>query len=357
VANGEFIAVRALWKSTLEASQQEAQLAADLYNQSGHAGRRLEGFFVHMHLAWLYLFTAKYQKGHVPYFYRLPSGRYERVDGERKTWDLARFVREAWPSNDPVRRNLELTIALRNKIEHRFAEALAIATAGYAQSLLLNYEAELTGAFGAEYSLGSDLRFPVFVGVLSKDGAVRLAAAQLSVPKATKRFIAAFQADLTLAVREDLRYEFRIHLIPKMGTKTDADVAMTFVRSDELSDEQRMALADIGHTGTVVVRERIRDVANADKMKPTEASRRIQDRIPFKFSVHSHFPRAWKRLSARPSGKTDHPERTNADFCVYDRPHDDYLYTEAFVDKVAGLCSTEEGFETLVAMVPVRKPR
>jgi len=349
--------VRALWKTSLEASQQEAQLAADLYNQSGHAGRRLEGFFIHMHLAWLYLFIAKHQRNRLPFFYRLPTGRYERVDGERKTWDLTKFAKEEWAANEPVRRNLELTIALRNKIEHRFAEALVVATAGYAQSLLLNYEATLTGTFGTKYSLGRDLRFPVFVGVLSKDGAIRLAAAQLSVPKATKRFIAAFQADLDPTVREDPRYEFRIHLIPKIGAKTEADVAMTFVRADELSDEQRAALADIGHTGTVVVRERIRDVANADKMKPTEASKRIQDRIPFKFSVHSHFPRAWKGLNARPSGATDHRERTNTDFCVYDHPHDDYLYTEAFVDKVASLCSTEDGFKGLTGMAPSRKSR
>jgi len=348
--------MKAQWRITLAASQEEALLAADLYNQSRRA-RRLEGFFIHMHLAWLYLFIARHQRDRIPHYYRLANGRYERVNGERKTWELAKFARERWAENDPTRRNLELTIALRHKIEHRFADAIAVATAGYAQSLVMNYERELTDQFGTSHSLGGDLRFPVFIGTLSKEGAVRIAAAQQRLPRNTKRFLADFQADLDPAVRNDLRYEFRVHLIPKTGAKTDADVALTFVRTEELSDEQRGALANIGNLGTVVVREQIRDVANADKMKPGEASRKIQDKIPFKFSVHSHFPKAWKNLQARPGGKTDHPERTRGDYCVYDRPHGDYLYTEAFIDKVAKECSSEDGFKRLTGIAAVRKAR
>lgn len=348
--------MRARWLVTLVASQEEAMLAADLYNQSMRA-RRLEGFFVHMHLAWLYLFIAMYQRDHLPYHYRLSNGRYERVDSEPKTWDLAKFARERWHDNDPTRRNLELTIALRHKIEHRYAEAIAVATAGYAQSLLMNYERELTDTFGPAHTLGNHLRFPVFVGNLSKDGALRIAAAQQRLPRKTKRFLADYQAGLDPAVRDDQRYEFRVHLIPKASAKTDADVAMTFVRIEDLSEEQRRALAAIGDTGTVVVREQIRDVANADKMKPGEASRKIQERIPFRFSVHSHFPKAWRALIARPAGKTDNPERTRADFCVYDRPHRDYLYTEAFVDKVAKECASEEGFVQLTGIAPERRAR
>jgi hypothetical protein len=51
--------VKARWRTTLEASKNESILTVDLYNQSRQP-RRLEGFFVHMHLAWLYLFEAQY---------------------------------------------------------------------------------------------------------------------------------------------------------------------------------------------------------------------------------------------------------------------------------------------------------
>src|SRR2546423_6042674 len=98
--------MRAQWRLTLEAAKEEALLAVDLYNQP-KAARKLEGFFVHMHMAWLYLFIAQYQRDRQPFHYRLPNGRYETVDGERKTWDVAKFCRETWADHDPVRKNLE----------------------------------------------------------------------------------------------------------------------------------------------------------------------------------------------------------------------------------------------------------
>jgi hypothetical protein len=346
--------MKAQWKVTLAASEAEALLAVDLYNQPKRP-RRLEGFFVHMQLAWLYLFQARYQRDRLDYHYRKANGRYERIDGEPKTWDLSRFVRAQWPDNDPARKNLELNIALRNKIEHRYEDATAVATAGYAQALLLNFEDELTKTFGSRETLADDLRFPVFIGTFTRDGAARIAAAQQRLPKRTKHFLASFQAGLDPAIVDDQRYEFRVHLIPKTGPKTDADVALTFVRATDLSDDQRQALADIGKTGTVIVREQIRDVVNADKMKPSEAAKKVQDRIPFKFSVHSHFRRAWRALEVRPPGGDPNPERTRSEFCVYDRPHQDYLYTQAFVDKVATKISTDEGFRELLGLDPVLK--
>lgn len=345
-------AIKARWKVTFEASRDEALLAVDLYNQPGRT-RRLEGFFVHMHLAWLYLFQARYQRDGLGYFYRKANGRYEKIDGERKTWDLSQFVRTGWlAESEPVRKNLELTIALRNKIEHRFEDSTALATAGYAQALLVNYDAELRDTFGSEYSLGESLRFPVFVGALSRDGAARMAAAQLRLPKKISKFLSEFQAPLDSSLVNDPRYEFRLNLLPKTGPKTEADLALTFVRADDLTVEQREMLASLDQAGMVIVRDQIREVASADKLKPTAAAEAIQAKIPFRFSVHSHFPRAWSALEARPKAGDAHPERTRSDLCVFDKPHRDYLYTTAFVDAVVARVGTEAGFREFIGLEP-----
>jgi hypothetical protein len=346
--------MRARWKITLEVSKEEAILAVDLYNQPNRP-RCLEGFFVHIHMAWLYLFQAYYQREHIDYCWRQPNGRYERINNEPRTWELAKFTRERWREDDPVRKNLELTIALRNKIEHRYENATSVAVAGYAQAMLLNFEDELTTVFGDNQTLGDQLRFPVFVGTFSREGAVRIAAVQQQLPSKTRQFITRFQADLDSKVIDDQRFEFRVHLIPKTGAKAEADVALTYVRETDLSEEQRQALADIGRTGTVIVREQIRDVANADKLKPAQAAKAIQARIPFKFSASSHFPRAWKALEVRPPTGDSHPERTRTEYCVYDGPHNDYVYTHKFVDKVVSKVSTEDGFRDLLGMKPTLK--
>jgi hypothetical protein len=277
--------MKASWRITLDASKEEALLAVDLYNQSRRS-RRLEGFFVHMHMAWLYLFEAQYQRNKIKYFYRYANGRFERVDGEPKTWDLAMFtrteLREDKPDEAPVRKNLELTCALRNNIEHRFEEATVVATTGYAQSLLLNYEERLTSEFGKEHSLGTELRFPIFVGALTRDGAARLASAQKSLPKSTKQFLVAFESGMNPSIAQDHRYEFRVRLVPKLGTKTDADLALSFVREGDLSDDERAFVEGLGRSGTVIVREQIRSVASEDLMKPTPAAAEVQRRIPFR---------------------------------------------------------------------------
>ena len=346
--------MKARWKVTLEGAKDEALLAVDLYNQPTRP-RHLEGFFVHMHMAWLYLFQARYQRERRDYFFRKPNGHFERIEGEPKSWDLAKFARERWSGTEPVRLNLEFTIALRNKIEHRYEEATSIAVAGYAQALLLNFEEELIQAFGSSHALGSQLRFPIFVGTFTKEGVARAAATQQQLPSKTRRFIAAFESSLDPKVMDDQHYEFRVHLLPKLGAKTEADLALTYVRMSDLSEEQREALADIGKTGTVIVREQIRDVASADKLRPTKAAQAIQALIPFKFSTWSHFPRAWKALNARPPTGDSHPERTRTEFCVYDRPHNDYLYTQKFIEKVAEKAATAEGFRDFLGIDPVPK--
>lgn len=51
----------AIWQRTLDASKRQALLAVKLYNDPSDA-LALEGFVIHMHLAWLYYFQAKFQK-------------------------------------------------------------------------------------------------------------------------------------------------------------------------------------------------------------------------------------------------------------------------------------------------------
>jgi hypothetical protein len=56
--------------------------------------------------------------------YRESNGRrFARVDGEIKTWELERCLREAFPSDkDPVRANVEFFVKIRNKVEHRYEQ-------------------------------------------------------------------------------------------------------------------------------------------------------------------------------------------------------------------------------------------
>ncbi len=345
--------MKASWRVTLEASREEALLAVDLYNQPRQP-RRLEGFLVHMHIAWLYLLQAEFGRDGVDFRYRLSNGHFDRVDGEPRTWELKRCVEERFTDDGPVRKNLELTIALRNKIEHRHQEAITMATSGYAQALLLNYEEELTSNFDPKWSLGEQLRFPIFVGSITGLGAARIEELRLKLPRSTRDFLARFETDLDAQIAADQRYEFRVALVPKLGAKQEADRAFTFVREADLTDEQKKALEDLGKSGSVIVREQTRPIASEGLMRPGVAMARVQERIPFVFNMH-HLVRAWHKLECRPKTNDEHPERTDERYCIYDEPHRDYLYTQAFVEKTVREASTAQKFEAFFGLSPRQK--
>ena len=309
-----------------------------------------------MHLAWLYLLHARFQRDGVDYRYRNPNGRFIKVDGEPRTWELSKCTAERWGETDAVRKNLELTIALRNKIEHRYEDATALVTSGYAHAMLVNYDMELTGSFGAKESIGDQLRFPVFVGTFTMDSARQWTSARNSLPKKTREFLSRFVADVGPTVSDDPRFDFRINLVPKLGPKSSSDMAMTFTREDELSSSQREALEQLGKSGKVLVREQHRPVANLGLMRPTAVAAAIEARTPFCFRPSSEVPTAWKRLKCRPKHGDAHPERTDERYCLYDQAHDDYLYTPAFVEKVVRETETEGKFEKFMGRSPRKKP-
>lgn len=341
----------------VEASRDEASLAVRLYNDPSE-GRSFEGFVVHMHLAWLYLLHAELDRDKVDFRFWRTQGRVrrlERVDGEPKRWDLATSMRHRWPDEkDPVRANLGFFIGLRNKVEHRFArqqEALTAAVGGQAQALLLNYEEELTSQFGVSSSLATRLRFPVFIGSFTDEGERTLRRLRKQLPAPLRTFISEYDAGLDDSITQDPRYELRLRVLQELAPKDPDALAVQFTRYDDLTEQQREAVEAIGKKGYVVVRERKRPIVGHGLLKPTQAAKAVQARIPFVFST-AHFTNAWKRLGVRPPVGDQNPEKTDEKYCIYDERHKDYGYTQAYVDKLVRECATDDGFRKLLGTPP-----
>lgn len=353
--------MRRRWDSLVRAACDEALLAVELHNRPDTA-RSFEAFTVHMHLAWLYLLQARCVRDGMSYQYYREVGRvrrYEYVDGERKSWDLAKHARERWPDiADPVRANLEFFIGLRNKVEHRFArhqEALSLATAAHAHALVINFDAELAKEFGQAWSLATRLRFPIFVGSFSDDGEAALRTLRGTLPASLRQYIARSESGLSESVLNDERFQFRLRLMSVTGSPTSDALPLQFVRWDDLSPDQQAAMEDAGRRGTVVVRNRLQAVANHGRLKPREAARAVQSRIPYIFNLR-HFHAAYLRLKIRPPGNAKHPEITNTDYCVYDEAHKDYTYEQRYVELLIRKCSKAEGFLEATGRPGTRKP-
>ncbi len=347
------------WVATLHAACAEAVLAVRLYNNATEA-RAFEGFVVHMHMAWLYLLHARFLRDGIDYRYRERENtrRFVKVDGEFKRWELARCAEERWPDpNDAVRKNLEFFIGLRNRIEHRHARQdknLALAVSGHAQALLLNFEEELTSTFGSDYSLATVLRFPIFVGTFTTEGTEALLKLRERLPANLKRFIADFHDGLTEEVAADARFELRLRVVLEQVQRGVDALAVQFTRWDDMTEEERELVTELGRRGQTIIREQKRPVVGHGLLRPHEAEQQVAVAIPFRFTSH-HFLRAWQIKGIRPKSGDPHPERTDERYCLYDELSRSYGYTEAWVKWLIKRCTTADGFEVATGRIPTPK--
>jgi hypothetical protein len=59
----------------------------------------------------------------------------------------------------------------------------------------------------------------------------------------------------------------------------------------------------------------------------TQRGKKQVDR--FNVSIHSA---CWRKYNVRPAGGNPNPEQTDYRYCIYDKMHNDYGYTQAWVD-------------------------
>lgn len=344
----------ARWHHILLESQRHALKAVDEWNCSN--GNYCD-FLTHMHKSWHYLLHAEFHKAKIDYHYKDPkTGEYKMIDGEPKAWDLEWCLKQRYPNSaDPVRLNAELFVALRNKVEHRYEHNLKIATGGKAQALVMNYEQEMVAHFGSPFSLAERLRFPVSLQALTAEGREQLRAAVAKLPKRTRDLVARFEAAIDPAVLDDLKYDYRVRLIPIVGSKTDADLAINFVKLDELSDEERRVLVEAGRRGTVIIKNRHVEVADKDKLLPKQVASQVEAQVPFEFHIQPEHTEMWRRLGVRPATNTADPYATDAKYCVYNETFKSYAYTPSWVKRIIKEIGTTEKYRAFFGREPRMK--
>lgn len=335
-------------------SQRHALKAADEWNCSGG---NYSDFLTHMHKAWHYLLHAEFHKAGTDYHYRDPkTGGYVLVDGEPKAWALEDCLKHRYPNTaDPVRLNAELFVQLRNKVEHRYEHGLKIITGGKAQALVMNYEIEMATHFGVAYSLADRLRFPIYLQALTSVGRDELRSVAAKLPKRTRDIVTRFEAAIDPSVLDDDRYDYRVLLVPMVGAKTDADLAVTFVRREDLSDAELKAMIEAGRQGTVIIRDRHVEVANKDLLLPGQVARLVEEQLPFCFDVQREHTEMWRRLGVRPATGAPNPYETDAKYCVYSETFKAYAYTQAWVKKIIREVGTVERYRAFFGREPRMK--
>lgn len=242
------------------------------------------------------------------------------VDGDKKAWDLAKSVEEVFGSDDPIRKNIELFIKLRNKIEHRNLPALDRELVGECQALVLNFEDWLTDKFGDQYVLIETLFVPIQLSRTKR--AVVVSKDEESVVKFVKDYRGLLEAN----VENSQQYSFKAYLVPKIGNhRNSSDLAIEFVKYDPDNPEE-MEKYD---KAIVAIKEKHIPVANQDYIKPSVVLDKLRQ-AGYSKSMNWHTD-MWRKYKVRPASNAKDKESCKTEYCVYDRAHGDYLYTESWV--------------------------
>ncbi len=198
------------------------------------------------------------------------------------------------------------------------------------------------------------LRFPVFIGSFTEEGTKTLRELTDKLPQDLNRFIAEYHSGLAEDTAESDKFELRLRVIlTKSNHRTDA-YSLEFVRWDDLSQEERAVVDELGKSGKVVVREQVRTILNHGYVRLSDVVTAVSAEIPFQFTQH-HAVSAWRRQRVRPPTGDPHPERTNEKYCVYDALSNSYGYTEAWINRIVRKCRTAEGFENFTGCEAKRK--
>lgn len=325
-----------LVKQHLEKARDSALLAVEVYNKPA-VQFKSGGYIVLMTIAWTALFHAIFFKRKAKPFYRKSKRRFEKIDGDYKHWELETCLKEYYrlDTQNPVKKNLEFFIPLRNKIEHRHLREIDPDIFGECQAMLLNFDDLTQREFGEKYCLRESLTFSLQLFPSSEN--LAKVAKHNSSSKSIIEFIKKYRESISPEVLQSGKYAFKAFLIQVANHQSQDALPIQFIHYDKLPEEQKEKLTPF------IIGYKYKDapVANADRFKPGEVVKKVQTGLgnpkvtrngkqKDKFNVNVH-ALCWKRYGARPESNSKTPQVTNVKYCVWDNAHQDYVYTQEWV--------------------------
>lgn len=304
-------------KLLIEKARDSAIQAISTYNDP-RSSFRTGNFVVLMIIAWTSLLHSYFERNKIVYYYKRPNGRFEKIDGENKAWELDHCIKQIFSDNDPIRKNIELFIRLRNKIEHRNLPGIDQELIGECQALALNFESWLVTQYGSNYSLIDFMFIPIQLT------SARRLLPQSSLESKVVDFIKQYRNLLEPSVINSQNYAFKAYLVPKIGNhRTSSDIAIEFIKYDE-SDPQEMLKYE---KAIVAITEKQIPIANPRLYRPSTVLTKL-GLAKGKMSWHTVM---WKKYKVRPDRSSTNIKNCKTEYCVYDTAHGDYLYTDKWL--------------------------
>lgn len=341
-------------KQCLQKSTDSALLAVEVYNKPATKFKS-GGYIILMVIAWTSLFHAIFFKRRLKPFHRKKNSiRFEKRDGDYVYWELKECVNQYFQSDtsNPVRKNLEFFIPIRNIIEHKSLPQIDADLFAECQAMLLNFDKILEKEFGDKYCLKESLSFSL--QLFPSEKKVETSLDTVKDAKKVMSFVDKYRSSLSPDVYESGQYSFKAFLLQVANHKSKDALPIQFVKWDSLSDEEKKRVKKT----VALVRYKEKPVYNADLFKPFKVVEMVQkglgnpkikkngkDKDIFHMGVHTN---CWKFYKVRPGSKADKPDETKIEFCIYDKLNNSYGYTKKWIDFLVEKLSDKDEFERVI---------
>jgi hypothetical protein len=341
-------------KQCLEKSVDSALLAIETYNKPAIKFKS-GGYIVLMAISWTSLLHAIFFKQKKKPFHKHSNGRFVKRDGDFYYWELKQCLKEYFgdDTNNPIRKNLEFFIPLRNMVEHKSIPEIDSDIFAECQALLLNYDKIMEKEFGVGYCLRESLSFALQLYPSSKS--LNNAIVENPNSRSIVNFIKSYRSSISADVLNTGEYSFKAFLIQVANHQSDSSLPIQFVAYDKLDEAQKI---NVKRVAALVKNKFVQvPVSNKDKIKPSEVVSRVQillgnpkitrnGKEKDKFNMDTH-TRCWKRFEVRPLNGAEYPSRTESKYCIYDEANENYLYTDAWVDYLSEEMVKDEVYNSL----------
>ncbi len=224
---------------------------------------------------------------------------------------------------------------------------------GECQALLFNFDRYLEKEFGEGYCIREALTFSLqlFPSRESLANAIKTN----TVAKDIFAFINNFRSSISSDVLESGNYSFKAFLIQVVNHQNSEALPIQFIQWDKLDDNEKAKAKKV----IAIVKQKHTDIPiiNSDLIKAKYVVEKIQEALGNKkvkrgnkeidyFNMTTH-TRAWQKYKIRPIGNSKHPSKTNNDFCIYDKAHNDYLYREKWIEFLIEKFTNENEYYSL----------
>jgi hypothetical protein len=251
-------------------------------------------------------------------------------------WELSTCLDNYFPGvTSPISDNLRFLIGLRNKIEHRSMPELDCHVFGECQACLFNFEDILLKEFGSHHCLSDCLSLAIqFSRLRNEDQSKAIARLHKPLLADVRQYIDTFRSSLSNRMGEDLRFSYKVFLIPKVAnSQGQSDVAVEFVKFDPAKPDEMIQYDKL----TALIKPAVSQVVNAGRFKAGDVCKRVEPVVKecygkqCCFNASYHHALACQLYKVRPKKGDAQPEKTKVEFCQYDAAHKDYVYTEQWV--------------------------